>query len=789
MSNRRMLAINSYDLHAMPYNEADTRAKLIDPSLRKVGWREEWISREKTAGTVQLSAAGAKRARKRVDYVLSIPLGAEMLPIALIEAKAEDQNPASGLEQVKEYRRRWNVPFVYSSNGHRFVEYDHLSGQTCDPKPMQEFPNWQRLADRYCKHHSLLPGSQIRRALRLKPVRGDRYYQRAAVRAVLEHFAAGHNRALLSLATGTGKTRIAVNLLRALADTRQLRRALFLCDRDELRTQALGALSQSFGPDAAAAKSANPEKNARVVVATYQTMGVDKDGNCSYLNRHYPEHYFSHIVVDEAHRSGWGKWRQVLDRNPNSFQIGLTATPRTFDYGGRSPRDIDPEDEHLRRDNINYFGQPVYEYGIAEAIDDGYLAAMRLVDFEVVTAGTVERDEGVSRKNLTGAVVRDATTGARSQLSNLREHYVAGTLAKAIELPDRVKATAAGLFSQLIGSGGPHQKTLIFCASDTHADHVALELNNLYANWCELNGLPRTAAYAFKCTARGGRHLLADLRGSTARAFVSCTVDLISTGVDIPCLQNIVFFRYLKSAILFHQMLGRGTRIHAATNKLHFTAYDYTNATRLLDAPLVQMAHEHEQGGGKQEDQELEVVYEVSGVSVQIAKGLARIALYRDGRLEFLSIDEYRSRIAEQLLSEVSALEEFRNRWIDPPERGTLIESLPEHGASVEILQAATQQHEYDHFDILAQVGWDQTPRTRTERAERYEARESVGNLSPIHKALARQFRYGGVEALESPSLSSVPVIRAAGGLQALGKAEEMSALKRRIFAIDIEWR
>ena len=168
-----------------------------------------------------------------------------------------------------EYRQRWNVPFVYSSNGHQFVEYDHLTGHTSGTAPMNLFPKWKPLLERYLQNFGFDASDPTLAAILRKPM-GDRYYQRAAARAVIEHVAAGNKRALLSLATGTGKTRIAVDILRAFSHAKILRRALFVCDRDELRIQALGTLSYVFGSDAASAKPNNPEKNARIIVATYQ---------------------------------------------------------------------------------------------------------------------------------------------------------------------------------------------------------------------------------------------------------------------------------------------------------------------------------------------------------------------------------------------------------------------------------------------------------------------------------------------------------------------------------------
>ena len=346
-------------------SESDTRAKLIDPALHDRGWTEDLIKREETAGAIYITDGRAyRKPRGRTDYLLRLKVEGfgQALAVAVIEAKAEDHPATHGLEQAKEYARRLNVPFVFSSNGHLFVHYDDLTGRTSQPRRMTEFPGPDVLRTLYEKARGFSLADEAAKPL-LMPYKGGeatrRYYQDAAGRAVLEKFArcertGESKRALLALATGSGKTRIAVHLLRKIADAGQLRRALFVCDRDELRKQALLWLSDNFGSDAAAATTGNPEKNARVVVATYQTLGVDTDeADATFLTSNYPEDYFSHIVIDECHRSAWGKWSMVLTRNPNAAQIGLTATPRQLNIPETAPEA--DTDAGIIADNLKYF--------------------------------------------------------------------------------------------------------------------------------------------------------------------------------------------------------------------------------------------------------------------------------------------------------------------------------------------------------------------------------------------------------------------------------------------------
>ena len=334
------------------HNEADTRAKLIDPALYQRGWSEDKIKREETPGAVDVvDGKPRKRAQGRIDYTLRVRVNSDTQPVALalIEAKSEQYSPGHGLQQGKEYAaatKRLNVQFVFSTNGHGVVEYDHVTGETTDPYPISEFPTPDDLRQRYENAQGFSLNDYEARPLLVPYPGGEatrRYYQDAAIRATLEKLARCEKRgetkrALLSLATGAGKTFIAVHLLKRIADAGQLRKALFVCDRDELRTQALGAFQNVFGANAAAVSSQNPQKNARILIATYQTLDVDTESSeANFLTANYPENYFSHIIIDECHRSAWGKWSMVLTRNPEAVQIGLTATPRQLKTSEKTP--------------------------------------------------------------------------------------------------------------------------------------------------------------------------------------------------------------------------------------------------------------------------------------------------------------------------------------------------------------------------------------------------------------------------------------------------------------------
>ncbi len=785
----------------MGYNEADTRAKLIDPAIHARGWTEDLIRREESAPTVEIIDGKPRRRRKgRIDYTLRIKVTHDTQPvaIALIEAKKEELPPGHGLEQGKAYAdcKRLNVPFVFSSNGHMFVEFNRFTGLTSQPKSLTEFPAPDELRRRYEEALGIDLKSERAKPLLIKYVGGEaqrRYYQDAAIRAVLEKIAKGGNRALLSLATGAGKTFIAVHLLRRIADAGQLRRALFICDRDELRKQGLGAFQNIFGSDAAPvyqkADGTNNAKNARIHIATYQTLDVDRDdADSNFLTHHYPENYFSHIVIDECHRSAWGKWSQVLKRNPDAIQTGLTATPRQLEIKENTPEA--ETDRQLTADNLEYFGEPVYEYNIAQGIEDGYLAACDIQKGRVNLDDTgITIDEIIARNPI------DAITGRKITADEIKARYEKTEYEARILLPDRVMAMCSDLFDYLVTSGGPEQKTIIFCARDRHADDVAAQMNNLYANWCHQNANQRKESYAFKCTAESsGNDFLPDFRAASRHHFIATTVELLTTGVDVPCVRNIVFFKYVKSAIAFYQMVGRGTRIDEPTGKMMFTVYDYTNATRLFGEDFTTTRRKRkETPGPPPPPPPSEPIILVDGFEVHISDEGRYILADVDGQALPVTVEQYKQRMAEKLIKELPNLEEFRTCWIDPQNRRSLIDTLVTSGHSPIVIQRIEEMTDYDLYDVLAELGYGLAPQTRINRADAFTYKHSTwlntmpDATSATLKALTAQFARGGTESLENPHIFQIPEVVRAGGLKALeaiGKpAEILHHTKERIFA------
>jgi type I restriction enzyme R subunit len=476
----------------------------------------------------------------------------------------------------------------------------------------------------------------------------------------------------------------------------------------------------------------------------------------------------------------------VLTRNPNAVQIGLTATPRRLKVTEKT-RETEA-DAQVNADNLRYFGEPAYEYEMSQGIEDGYLAACE------IQRGRVDLDDtGITIEDILARGARDATTGEMVAEEDLRHLYQATDYEDRILLPDRVLAMCQDLFSYFLDTSGPEQKTIIFCVRDRHADDVAAAMNNLYARWCQENGRQVAEPYAFKCTAAsGGGDYLGDLRGASRHHFIAATVELLTTGVDVPCVQNIVFFKYVRSPLAFYQMVGRGTRLYAPTNKLMFRVYDYTNATRLFGEDFVTVVRPPREKR-REPPAPPERIIQVEGFDVHITDAGRYIVTHVEGRAMPVTIEEYKQRLAERLVEEAPTLETFRERWITPEERRQLMAHLPEAGRSAIIVRALEEMTDYDLYDVLGELGYGMAPRTRDERAEAFTYKHSgwLSGLPPEARAtlqaLVAQFARAGTEGLENLHVFQTPEVARAGGLaalRALGEPREiLHETKERVFA------
>lgn len=801
----------------MSMNEEETKYHLINPVLMKKGYDDPQRIRLETPAPVEPTGHKGQRRKGpgRVDYLLCVQVGdmPKPLPVGVIEAKRENADPLKGMGQAKDYAacKRFEVKYVFATNGHLYGEFDFITNLQGGPFPLVDFPSHPDLTARYSKDAGIdvtQPEAAILFQADSPAWSKSRYYQDAAIRATFEkiiHCKQNNEeaRVLLALATGAGKTIIATNLLWRLSQAEQLPKpALFLCDRDELRTQAYNKLKAAFGDNVRivkAEKGDNAARNARIHIATYQTLGLDDEEEdfASFLSKHYGDDAFSVIIIDECHRSAWGRWSEVLKRNPNAIHIGLTATPRQL----HESKKITAEDQEITANNHKYFGEPVYEYNLIQAQEDGYLAACEIVKRKASIDNSIFTKEDILKSG-----VKDIRTGMPLTEDDLKkEEYTGKDFDDELFIELRTPRMCEDLFKQLCENGGPEQKVIIFCTREIHADRVAMHMGNLYTHWCKEHNQTPKDQYAFKCMGgpNNGSDKIEAMRGSGERAFIACTVDLLEAGVDIERLNAVVFFRYLQSPIKFYQMVGRGTRIHEETQKYKFWLYDYTDVTSLFGTDFITKPPRpgggkggggEDPGGDGGEGEDGPSVGMMGGQSVIVNAEGRFILSRRDGKDTPIPIDEYRKEVIQRVLSEANNLTEFRELWIEQQKRRQLINHLLGDNFSPEVIREIDNMTDFDLYDFFGHHGYHARALKRPERGSLFISHNQSwfddmdSKAATVLKGLGHQFAQGGTDALESQSLWDVPEIQNAGGLNALrvlGKpVQVMHDAKERLFRV-----
>jgi type I restriction enzyme, R subunit len=581
-----------------PFNEADTRAKLIDPKLKASLWGESQIEREHyfvkgraiTGGRIYLIGEESRRREPlRVDYLLRF--SGQM--IAVLEAKSEASPVDEGLEQAKEYAATLDVPFAYSSNGHGFVEFDFFLNQN---RELQIFPTPEELWQRWELNRACLnsgekylaesrPGYQLAFSKQTNPLlyplcppslcgKEPHYFQEIAIRRVIERMMRGQKRILLTMATGTGKTFTTLQIVWKVRKSGWLRKpVLFIADRVVLRDQAY----TTFAPFAsgqsdprAVIEGGTFNANRDLYFALYQALDSDDDGEP--LFKRIPPDFFGFIIIDECHRSGFGKWNDILQHFSHAVQLGMTATPKQSENIDTYAYFCSEEPEILTNTEDSSKGPSkpsAYTYSLGQGIADGFLATYKV--HKVKTS--VDKD---------GFHVRDAQKQGVEiyvpESTELRDVYQTPQFEREITLPNRTDTLVKHL-SGLLRRFGPMERTMIFCVDMDHARLVARLLQNefSYLGYSD---------YAVPIISEEGdaKVWLERFQNSDRTTpVVATTAELLSTGVDVPSCRNIVFMKTLASPLLFKQIIGRGSRIDVSREKEWFRIIDYTDATRLFD--------------------------------------------------------------------------------------------------------------------------------------------------------------------------------------------------------------
>jgi type I restriction enzyme R subunit len=794
------------------YLEDETCRRFVLPALDRADWREDQIAPQYpiSAGRIRVTARGHQRDRElRADYALEYEPG---LVIGVVEAKRTRKDAQDGIEQAKRYAIKLDVPFAYATNGTVIYEIDLAAGTVLD---VPRFPSPQELWSRYRQAKGVASG--LPSDLLMAPFdtnlrnwdntpKRPRYYQQVAVNRAIHAIARGDDRILLVLATGTGKTLTAFQIVSKLWHSqwtpgRKLR-VLYLADRNILVDQPKDEYFEPvFGEAVYKLGGGEAKRGRNIYFALYQSMDQGDDEEA--LFRQYEPDYFDLIIVDECHRGSAradSQWRSILEHFSPAKQIGLTATPI-------SSRDAD---------TYHYFGEPIYEYSLAEGIDDGFLAPYRVRKVRLNLDMTGWQPEP-GQRDMYGREIPDGLYGPREY-----ERVVA-----ILERTDE----AARYLTEYLHNTDRMGKTIVFCENTDHAGRMMQALHNANRDMVQ-----RYPNYVCRITARdesAGRALLDDFkRVDTDQPVIAVTSRLLSTGVDIPTVRNIVLFRRIASMPEFKQVIGRGTRLFEDAGKLTFDIIDFVEATRLFNDPdfdgiPIRISHDETDETGhlieteteepEQDAQEaaadaddtapgtddspqpVEIV-DPDQINDVIARGrryyVKDVPVYVWGDAFYLAegdgtrlrLVEYRQYVKERVLELHLSPTELRSQWAQASARSELAEKLgSEFGVSVDELAEQLGRPEADPIDLLIHVAWDAALVTREERARRVrrEHRAFLESFGPeagqiLERVLEKYTSYGPDE-LSPQVLRLAPFADMGSVIELAGRFGGADDLKRAL--------
>jgi type I restriction enzyme R subunit len=770
-------------------SERDICSKYINPAIEKAGWNMRTQVREEvsfTDGRIIVQGKMYTRGKsKRADYILYYKPN---IPIAIIEAKDNKKAVGHGMQQALEYSEILQIPFVFTSNGDSFVFHDktNTSGELEKELSLENFPSPEILWNKYLKYQNI-ETPQSKEIVEKDYYADDsgmtpRYYQQNAVNRTLEAIAKDQQRIILVMATGTGKTYTAFNIIWRLWKTGIKKRILFLADRNALLTQTKNGDFSPFGNDIMhIIKNRKIDKSYQIYFALYQGLTSTDEEKNAY--KEFSKDFFDLIVIDECHRGSASEasaWREVLDYFSSATQIGLTATPK-------ETKDVS---------NMEYFGKPVYTYSLKQGISDGFLAPYKVVRI------TTNVDEGWRP---TAGLVDKYGHEVEDRIYNLKDYD------RKLAIDERTEIVAKKI-TEYLKATDRYAKTIVFCVDIDHANRMRQALINENADLVAKNW-----NYCVKITGDDevGKQELDNFTDVEERfPVIATTSKMLTTGIDTKMVKFIVLESNIQSVTEFKQVIGRGTRIREAEGKVYFTIMDFRKATNIFarpdfDGDPVQIYEptdgqpvvppEEENGITPPTDGEaplnpddfrpttppnvdidtgeIEVrKYYVNQVPVSVVN--ERVQYYgKDGKLITESLKDYSRK---NITKEFSSLDDFIQKWNSSEKKEELIKELAEHGVLLEALREDVGQ-DLDDFDLICHIAFDQPALTRQERANNVRKRNYFAKYSEtaqkVLNSLLDKYEQEGIVSIEQGSILKVKPLNQMGSpvelVRAFGKKKD----------------
>ena len=726
------------------FTEADVKTKLITPAIKQAGW--DIISQMKeehyfTAGKIQVQGQKTRRLKgKKADYILYY----RDIPIAVIEAKDNTHSKSSGIQQALDYANILNTPFAFSSNGDGFLFHDRTSGKETELE-MNEFPSPEKLWSIY-KEHQDINNEQEKMILQDyhsgTEAKEPRYYQRIAINKAVEAISKGKNRLLLVMATGTGKTYVAFQIIYKLWKAKTKKRILFLADRNILVDQTRNNDFAPFKGAMTKIKGRVADPSYEIHLALYQAITGEEEQKKIFKD--FSKDFFDLIVIDECHRGSAkedSSWREILEYFSSATQIGLTATPKETKYVS----------------NINYFGKPIYTYSLKQGIEDGFLAPYKVIRIDI-------------DKDIYGWRPKEGQRDKHNQLIEDRE-FTQKDMDKSLVLEKRTQLVAQKV-TEFLEQTDIFQKTIIFCEDIDHAERMRQVLINQNSKRVEEN-----SKYIMKITGDdeiGKNELENFIHPEKRYPVVVTTSKLLTTGVDAKTCKLIVLDKTINSMSEFKQIIGRGTRVDEEFNKMFFTIMDFKRATKLFSDPNfdgepVEIYEPNPRDSvvspkDKIHDEPLEELEKKTGrkkyyIKNQEVEIIGEEVKYigKNGKLMTESFIDWTKKA---VLKKYPTLDNFTTHWKESDKKTELIEELKKEGLFPELLKEKTKQN-VDIFDLINYFVFGKEFLTKEQRIEKVKNSSAFSCLDDycqkVMNELFKKYYHNGIDSFEDVETLKTP--------------------------------